>query len=51
MMSKEVVPFNTSITDLISKAPDSPPFFQLRNSINYLKVEFEYNFSFNLIKY
>ena len=37
MISKEVVPFNTSITDLISKAPESPPFFQLRNSINYLK--------------
>jgi hypothetical protein len=38
MLSKEAVPFNTSITDLISRAIESPPFFQLRNSINYLKV-------------
>lgn len=38
MLSKQTVPFNTSITDLISKAPESPGFLQLRNSINYLKT-------------
>ena len=39
MLAKLTVPFNTSITDLISKAPESPGFLQLRNSINYLKVK------------
>ena len=38
MIAKLVIPFNTSITDLLSKAPESPPFLQLRNSINFLKV-------------
>lgn len=38
MMAKLVIPFNTSITDLLSKAPESPPFLQLRNSINFLKI-------------
>lgn len=37
MISKLVVPFNTSITDLISKAAESPPFSELRIAINYLK--------------
>lgn len=38
MISKLVVPFNTSITDLISKAPESPPFSELRIAINHLKL-------------
>ena len=38
MLAKLTVPFNTSITDLISKAPDSPVFLKLRNSINFLKI-------------
>ena len=38
MLSKLVIPFNTSITDLLSKAPESPAFLQLRNTIQYLKV-------------
>lgn len=29
---------NTSITDTLSKSLDTPPFLQLRNSIQYLKV-------------
>lgn len=37
MLSKQTIPFNTSITDLIARAPESPAFLQLRNSINYLK--------------
>lgn len=38
LISKLAVPFNTSITDLISRAPESPAFLDLRNSINHLKV-------------
>lgn len=38
MLSKMVFPFNTSITDLISRATESPPFLDLRNSINRLKI-------------
>lgn len=38
MLAKLTVPFNTSITDLITKAPDSPAFLQLRNSITFLKT-------------
>jgi len=32
------VPFSTSITDLLARAPDSPVFLQLRNSISFLKT-------------
>lgn len=38
MISKLVVPFNTSITDLMSRAPESPSFSDLRIAINNLKV-------------
>jgi HrpA-like RNA helicase len=37
LLSKQTIPFNTSITDLISKAVEFPPFLHLRNSINSLK--------------
>jgi len=38
MLAKLTMPFNTSITDQVGKAPDSPVFLQMRNSINYLKT-------------
>lgn len=38
MVSKLAVPFNTSITDLISRAAESPPFSELRIAINHLKL-------------
>ena len=38
LLSKQTIPFNTSITDMIGKAIEFPPFLQLRNSINYLKT-------------
>ena len=38
MISKLAVPFNTSVTDLISRAAESPAFLELRNAINQLKV-------------
>jgi HrpA-like RNA helicase len=37
LLAKLTSPFNISITDFLAKAPESPSFMLLRNSINHLK--------------
>lgn len=37
LLAKLTSPFSISITDFLAKAPESPSFMLLRNSINHLK--------------